>query len=262
MEHLITNLIVVLVLTATVSSLIFLFNRVRKFSRISLWLTGGAISLNILYYLYGIFQNRLIPFSGPADSFLFFAWSIMVIYLAVELKYKTGVFGSFILPLALFSSIYALISPREVDHLLSGSKGAVLVIHASCAFLGFAAFAFTGGVAIMYLIQERQLKSKHTSGLLFHRLPALDTLDKLGYHLLLVGFPLLTVSVLSGILWSGTSRASYFQLQPKEVWFLIIWILYGILLQARAAVGWGGKKAAYLAISSFLLACLPLFIIS
>ena len=68
-----------------------------------------------------------------------------------------------------------------------------------------------------------------------------------------VGFPLLTVAIISGSIWSEQSMGSYWVWDPKQTWSLIIWFLYAALLHGRLTIGWRGTRAAILALLGFIV---------
>jgi cytochrome c-type biogenesis protein CcsB len=120
------------------------------------------------------------------------------------------------------------------------------------SFLGDGMFAVTFIAGIMYLIQEYQIKNKKF-GSLYARLPSLETLDSISRHSLMYGFPLLTIGMITGAIYAQHALGSYWRWDPKEVWSLITWLLYAALLHERLAVGWRGRRAAFMAIFAFLV---------
>ena len=238
---------------ATLHYLLFLLNRRRLVAKVATISTICGFSIHSLCLILTFASGK-----SAFSSISFFTWAMLLIYLIIENKYRIEVFGSFVLPVVFISSILAELSPHETGNIFYSSKGILIVLHASCAFIGYASFAFAFCMATMYLIQERQLKSKHP-GALYFRLPSLDILERLSNTCITIGFPLLTIAVISGIFWAGTTRASYWSWKPREMWFMSTWVLYAILIQARHAVGWRGRKASYLAVFTFILSCLPLF---
>ncbi len=204
---------------------------------------------------------------GANNILSFLAWTIVLVYLILEWKHKIWVMGSFVLPLAFLSSLYASFLPAEIRSVISNvpvdirpviSKAdkLFLIVHISLAIIGFASFAVACCMGIMYLLQEKQLKS-HRPNFLFFRLPALDTLDRLSYRCISIGFPVLTVSILIGLAGIAGMRSSIFSWRPIEIWWFAIWVFYALLLQARFTAGWRGRKASYLTILIFILALLP-----
>jgi cytochrome c-type biogenesis protein CcsB len=120
------------------------------------------------------------------------------------------------------------------------------------AFISYATFTISFGAALMYLIQQHFLKKKKL-GSLFQRLPALETLDEINYRCLTIGFPLLTVAIITGAIWAESAWGTYWSWDPKETWSLITWFIYAALLHGRMTIGWRGKRAALLSIAGFLI---------
>jgi cytochrome c-type biogenesis protein CcsB len=192
---------------------------------------------------------------GPSESLSFFAWSLALIYLVIEFRYGNRVLGAFVLPLVLLAGSAAAAVPQRLHQLAPGLRGAGPFVHVTLAILGNAAFAVTCCAGIMYLLQERQLKSRQFRKIGL-RLPPLEQLDDIGIKSILVGFPLLTLALITGVLWAEHARGSFFQLRPRETWSVVSWLIYAGILYARVSAGWRGRKAAILAILGF---CLVLF---
>ena len=128
-----------------------------------------------------------------------------------------------------------------------------LPAHASLSLLAYDCFALAAVGGLMYLLQERNIKRKRF-GLLYSRLPDLETLDRLGLHCLSVGFPLLTLGMITGSLWAWRAFGSYWRWNATEVWTLAVWLIYAALFHQRLTVGWRGRRAAWLAIGALALA--------
>jgi len=243
---------------ATLHYLLFLMLKKKQgIARVGMGFTVAGILTQTAALMLVTIRRGHMPFSSSTDVLFFLAWAVVLIYLIVEAKYRIEVIGSFVLPVAFLASLYASLLPRRLEPVISSAKGLFLTLHVSTAVIGIASFAFAFCLAVMYLLQERQLKS-HRPGRLFFRLPSLDTLDRLSYRCLSIGFPILTVSVITGILRIATKRASFFEWKAVEMWWLGVWLLYAVLLQARFTAGWRGRRVSYLTIILFVLACLPL----
>jgi ABC-type transport system involved in cytochrome c biogenesis permease subunit len=102
----------------------------------------------------------------------------------------------------------------------------------------------------MYLLQERQLKSK-SLGAIYYRLPSLEFLDLLGHRSLLIGFPLLTAGLIAGAIQAHHAWGRFLTWDPTQVLSLLAWVVYAGILQARLTAGWRGRKAAILSILGF-----------
>ncbi len=192
-----------------------------------------------------------LPIAGMHQASSFFAWCILLIFFFLEYRYKIGIMGSFIMPIVFLLALSSSMFPREILPLSPVLKSFWFNIHISIAFLGYASFAIAFGVGIMYLLQEHYLKAKHLGGL-FKRLPSLQVLDEINYRLITIGFPLLTIAIITGALWAESAWGTYWRWDPKETWSLITWFIYALVLHARLTAGWRGSRAAILSIIGFL----------
>ncbi len=190
------------------------------------------------------------PLGSSFESLSVFAWVLVLIYLVLEFRYHNRIFGAFVLPIVLLAGSTAAALPDRVGALRPAWRGAGLWLHVSLAVVGNAAFALTFCLGLMYLIQERQLKSKSPRPIAY-RLPSLELLDTLSYRALFVGFPLMTLAIITGSLWAAHAWGSYWAWDPKQTWSLITWVIYAGLVHARLSAGWRGRKAALLAIIGF-----------
>jgi len=183
----------------------------------------------------------------------FGAWVLVGGYLVVDWRFKVPVLGAFVTPLISLALLLVLIAgpggaeggPGMVGREV---RGALLPVHISLALIGVAALALACGVAVLYLLLERQLKSKRF-GRVFHRFPSLETLDRINYRCVTIGFPIYTVALILGGLWAYKLLEAEFRIE----WALslLAWVFFGVLLQARMMVGWRGRKAAILTIAGF-----------
>lgn len=197
-------------------------------------------------YLYQ--QGR--PPANLAEWLSFYAWATAAVYLLTEVRYESKVIGSFVIPLVVILLGTSTALPRAIESLSPPLKNVGVWAHVVLTLLGNAAFALACCGALMYLLQERQLKSRHPGGL-FHRLPSLNLLDDLCHLALSLGFPLLTLGLLSGALLAYSTFGSFLTWDGKQIWSIATWIFYAALLHGRLAGGWRGRKAAILSIIGF-----------
>jgi ABC-type transport system involved in cytochrome c biogenesis permease subunit len=117
--------------------------------------------------------------------------------------------------------------------------------------LGYTAFFLTFAAGLLYLLQERELKSRRPRAW-FHSLPPLESIDDLAYKSLSIGFPFITIGIVTGAIWASSLWGPEWPRDPKIAWAFATWIIYLALLSARWIAGWRGRKAAYIAIVGFL----------
>jgi len=189
------------------------------------------------------------PFTNLYESMVFFAWATSVLYFLFELKYKNKTLGSFITPVIFLILAYTSLGGpgirKEVEPLIPALQSNWLIAHVITAFLSYAAFAVSFGASVMYIIKAGK------SGGFWDKLPSQETLDEINYKAVLIGFPLLTLGIITGAAWAHYAWGSYWSWDPKETWSLITWLIYAAFLHARFVKGWRGKKAAVLSIIGF-----------
>ena len=189
------------------------------------------------------------PLSNLYESLVFFAWTIALIYLILEHRYRNRTIGAFATPLAFLAMAYASMSPNisdKIQPLIPALKSNWLTVHVMTCFLGYAAFAIAFGVSVMYLIRTRSDRD----GILGH-LPDNEMLDELTYQLVMFGFLFLSIGIITGSVWANSAWGSYWSWDPKETWSLITWFVYAVLLHARMMRGWSGKRIAWLSVLGF-----------
>jgi ABC-type transport system involved in cytochrome c biogenesis permease subunit len=84
-------------------------------------------------------------------------------------------------------------------------------------------------------------------------IPEKDMLDRMVYRSIQVGFPLMTLTIVTGAVWANYAWGRPWGWDPKETWSLISWIVYAVYLHARLVHGWKGRRAAFIAIIGFLV---------
>ncbi len=196
------------------------------------------------------------PLSNLYESVVFFAWTIVLIFLLIDVKYRYRAVGAFVLPFALLAMAWAQLmtgSQKEIQPLVPALQSNWLLYHVVTCFLGYAAFAVACGVSIMYLIKVKHEDSAGNApvGGLLSLFPPSRVLDDLNYRAIMLGFPLLTLGIITGAAWANYAWGSYWSWDPKETWSLIVWFIYAAFLHARITRGWVGKRAALLSIVGF-----------
>jgi len=240
---------------ATIICGLELFRGSKATSRIMFGFVLAGFILHTANILARYIISGHMPTASLHEASSFFAWCIVLLFFFLEYRYRVGLLGSFIMPIVFIMMLTSSMLPRKIEELSPLLQSSWLFVHTAFAFIGDAAFAMAFGVGIMYLIQEHYVKSKHLGGL-FQRLPSLQILDEMNYRLITIGFPFLTLAIITGALWAESSLGTYWRWDPKEVWSLITWFIYALVLHVRLTVGWRGKKAAILSIIGF---CIVLF---
>ena len=192
------------------------------------------------------------PLSNLYESVVFFAWSIALCYVLMDLKYKQRAVGAFVIPFAFIFMIWGQLGLNaEIQPLVPALQSNWLTYHVITCFLGYAAFAVACGASMMYLLVIGREERKGDKQGLMGIFPSAKILDDINYKAIMFGFPMLSLGIITGAAWANYAWGTYWSWDPKETWSLIIWFIYAAFLHARFTRGWVGRKAAWLSILGF-----------
>jgi len=191
------------------------------------------------------------PSATPHEVLMFLVWASMFIYIAVDAFRPVKAFSAFFVPLIALLAIGA--AYLDAGSASPAARGVWVKLHGMSALLGTGAFALAASAALMFIIQQRQLKGKHT-GKLFAALPSLDLLDRLNCISAVGGFVLFTLALFSGAALSQTLKTSE---QIRNGWLLLgvcalAWAVFGIVVYCRLTQKFRGRKIAYLTLAGLL----------
>ena len=239
----------------------------------------STILANVL--LFSILCSRWIvagyfPLSNLYESLLFLTWSLLTVYLYIETKTKSRLIGTILIPVTLLINGFAnlTLSPemQKSSPLVPALQSNWLMMHVSMMILSYATLIIGSLLCILFLVisnyQDIDLKMMDNSSLPLYnvmvdyyeakvisssneiselgKLKLLQSLDNWSYRIIGLGFPLLTIGIISGGVWANEAWGSYWSWDPKETWALITWLVFATYLHARITKGWEGKKTAIL----------------
>ena len=244
------NLLVFIYGLSAIGYFIFFITQKQEFGSRAfvLVLSGWILQAGLLAYRWLVFKSFAV--SNLYESLNFFAWIIVLVYLISEFRRKLWTDGVFVLPLVVSLAAYAATLNSDLRPLPAVLKSPWMAVHVTLCFLSYACFTLAFCFAVMYVWQEKELKSRKVDGFFF-RLPALEFLDRLGYQAVVFGFIFLSLGIVSGSIWAQKAWGVFWNWDPKETWSLVMWLLYLVYLHGRLMSGWRGKKSAYLSIIGF-----------
>ena len=190
------------------------------------------------------------PLTNLYEVQVFVAWSAVLFYLLIGPSYRVSFLGAFTAPVVLVLGLVSLLAPIDVARAEPLRRSPWVESHAAIGIIAFGAFALGFVTSAMYLLQERQLKS-HRLWPLFRLLPSIDQLDVIGFRLLILGFGMLTIGMIGGVV--SVAAVGHWAV-AKTIWSVAAWVLYGALLGARGFEMWRGRRFACGAIALFVLA--------
>ncbi|HET9405906.1 MAG TPA: cytochrome c biogenesis protein CcsA [Candidatus Sulfotelmatobacter sp.] len=222
------------------------------FSRIAL----HAASLGMVFHFVSLVEAFV---HGPAvlasvhnaESLL--AFLSMTFFLIIYTIYQTTSPGVVVFPIVFFLTFVAAVDQQPVLLASFVQHKGWLIAHIILIFTGYAALLLSFGASLLYLLQERRLKSKNPTSLIGF-LPALEVIDQIGYRSLLLGFPFMTLGLITGSVVAMSAYGHVDFLDPKILLSVLMWVVYMIMVFTRWNSGWRGRRAAFLATCAFVAA--------
>jgi ABC-type transport system involved in cytochrome c biogenesis permease subunit len=213
-------------------------------------------------------EVRHVPFANPSRAIGTFVWLLALSYLYLELTSEERAMGVFILPIAIVLQVIPTIDPgiERTDPLLDSPW---FWIHTSSLLFAYASFALAGVLGLTYVLQFKEIKKKQL-GFFYTRLPSLQVLDVMNSRAVTVGWLFMTAGVIVGIIWATQARAAapydprlqaFSFADPKIFVAVLTWAVYSFAVVSRRAMGWHGRRAAFVSAVGFgivLLNFLPI----
>jgi cytochrome c-type biogenesis protein CcsB len=209
------------------------------------------------------------PLSNLYESLIFLSWGISTIHLFVEFRTQSRLIGSIASPIVFllsgFSSLTLPIEMQKALPLVPSLQSNWLMMHVSMMMVSYATLIIGSLLSILYLAftlfkKKKVNVEKTTTNILTvqqssisSQSPILQTIDIWSYRIIGLGFPFLTIGIISGAVWANEAWGSYWSWDPKETWALITWLIFAVYLHSRLLKGWQGTKAASLGSCGFFV---------
>jgi cytochrome c-type biogenesis protein CcsB len=285
-QNFLSNIVFGILLFTTIFywvSLLFLKekNKLSQIGKIS------SFCANIL--LFFILCSRWIvagyfPLSNLYESLLFLTWALLTLYLYIEFRTNSKLIGAVLLPVTLFVIGFANLTlsadMQKSSSLVPALQSNWLMMHVSMMILSYATLIIGSLLCILFLVisraqdinlkiidksftpvynivvdyyENQMLALSSSEGVKFGKIKLLQTLDNWSYRIIGLGFPFLTIGIISGGVWANEAWGSYWSWDPKETWALITWIIFATYLHSRITKGWQGKKTAIIGSIGFFV---------
>ena len=212
----------------------------------------GAFYTGVILQLVSIVEEAVATGHFPANDFYqsvtLCAFLIALLFLFVYWRYRFESLSVFIFPLVFVLTLMGGLKSPPARWTDATVRNAWLIVHVFLVLVGYATLLLTAVASVLYLIRERQLKSKKPSPS-FDRLPPLGTLDELMTKAMAVGFVFITLAVIAGSTWASIEAGPRWIGDPRIVISLATWALYLAMVFLRGMAGWRGRKAALMVIA-------------
>jgi ABC-type transport system involved in cytochrome c biogenesis permease subunit len=224
-------------------------------------LLAGALLAHTFHIGMQTMQAGYAPLVGTTAAISAFVWLLGLSYLYVELTTDERAMGAFVATLLAALAILPALNP-SIDARPALLRSPLFTIHVLSMLLAYASFALACVVGITYVLLFKEIKAKHL-GYFYARLPSLQVLDVMNARAVIIGWLFLTFGLAIGIVWasqiagSPDPRAQAMHIaDPKILIAVICWATYSFALIARRAIGWSGRRAAWLSAVGFIIVLL------
>ena len=218
--------------------------RNERMAKSATWLLVTGLVANTVALVLRAIEVKHAPLVTTYESMSFWAWLIALVYLILQFRFRIRILGALVTPLAFLVLAAASLLPASYKAnkpLMPALQSRWLEFHIATCFIAYACFAVSFIVGIAYLVKKS------------------DTMDRIGYKAISVGFPFLTIGIIAGAMWANVAWGAYWQWDPKETWSLITWFIYAIYLHLRIVAKWKGKYTAIVSVVGFVAVVFTFF---
>jgi cytochrome c-type biogenesis protein CcsB len=243
-------------LASAISYILYAALKKEQIGKVATVILSIGIAAHTIALILRTIEVKHAPFVTIYESLSFWAWLIAVIYLVFQFKLRIRFLGALVTPLAFLAIAAASILPdqyKQSSPLVPALQSHWLEFHIATCFIGYACFAVSFAVSLAYLLKRTDNPKS---------LMTMDKLDSIGYKAISIGFPFLTLGIMSGAIWANMAWGRYWGWDPKEVWSLITWFIYAVYLHLRIVSKWKGRPAAFTSIIGFAAVIFTFFGVS
>jgi len=237
------------------------FNSKKELSTAKRLFLFFTILIHFFYLLLRTIEFNHTPITTVFEIFTLLAFAITVSYYIIELVTEIRSTGTFILFLPLIFQIVSTLNIKDLIEVKDILRSPFLGIHVFTALTGYAGITFSAIYGILFLTLYNQIK-KQKYGLIFDRLPNLEILEYLSQVSALVGFIMLTIAIVIGIIWlpQAFTEPKYFD--PKLIATIFVWLFYAFGLTGKWLFKWSGRKIVYLSLTGFIISLFSMSVLN
>jgi ABC-type transport system involved in cytochrome c biogenesis permease subunit len=233
-----------------------------RVGRVASSLLAGAVLAHTFVIGMQTVEAGYAPLVGTTAAISAFVWLLGLAYLYVELTTDERAMGAFVTVLLAVLALLPALHAADMEPRPELLRSPLFTIHVLSMLFAYASFALAFVLGVTYVLLFKEIKAKHL-GFFYARLPSLQVLDVMNGRAIIVGWTFLTCGLLVGGIWatqihaSPDPRAQAMSVgDPKILVALVCWAMYSFALFARRAIGWSGRRAAWLSAIGFVIVLL------
>ncbi|MCW5981755.1 MAG: cytochrome c biogenesis protein CcsA [Bryobacteraceae bacterium] len=211
----------------------------------------GSFTVGVVLHMVSLVELSVVLGHLPLDNFFesmsMCAFLMAVLFLFMYWRYRFTSLAVFLFPLVFIMTLVSATERPVSTWTDDRVRDAWLMIHVLLVLIGYAALLLTAAASIIYLMQEKRLKTKRTG--MLDRLPPLGTLDAIITKSMGFAFVFITLSVVAGSTWAFIESGTRWIGDTKVAISLVTWGFYLVMVFLRTSAGWRGRKAAILVLT-------------
>ena len=234
----------------TIYYLIF-FNKKKELERHTTPILTFLILFHGLSIIFRLIALKMLPLTTIFDSFSFLAFSLLVVYLVIELTLKNKSTGIFVLTLAF---IFKTISTFHFKWYIEKNEilaNPTFAVHAAMTVIGYTAFSLSAIYAILYIIQHYKMKRKKFD-ILSMQLPPLTYLERMSIHSVLIGIILLGAGIFLGHFQALQVLGKFWLSDPKIIITDLILLFYFVGYLLSQSFKLRGRWMAVISLTGYI----------
>ena len=222
------------------------------------------LGLGLIAHYFALLERsrglHTVPYHDLYGSMSLFGWLLALTYLGLELFHRQRSVGAFVLPFIIVFFVAAHLAPA--DRLSPApARGIAFAFHVTLSILAYAAFALSFVFSLIFLGEERLLRSRKLGNVVW-RLPPLELLERMSRSSVLVGLVSIAIGTALGFVWVDRLRGQTGYYDPKYVITLLVLLLYVLYFQLARTASWRGSRASKLCIFNFFVVVMSFTVVN
>ncbi|MCF8259719.1 MAG: cytochrome c biogenesis protein [Melioribacteraceae bacterium] len=251
--HLLNILLPILYLVAFVAYTYDFIGEASNFTnskRIFLFVT---LFLHTVYLLFRTIEFTHAPITNKFEIFTLLAFAVSFSYFILELMTDVRGTGLFIIVVSFAFQTVSSIFIQDLVEVKDVLRNGLLGIHVVSAIMGYSGFTISAVYGILFIVLYKNIRNSKF-GIVFKRLPSLEILETLSFKSLLIGYVLLTIAILIGVVWLPTAFPDFKWSDPKLISSGVVWLIYTAGITIKLKDGWYGKRVIFFSLTGFTVA--------
>ena len=249
-------------LSAFILYIFTLFKQKRFIRRVDVLLLALGFTVHCVSLFIKSLQLVSQPIRDPFYSINLFCWTLAGLALFLQWRVRMRFLAGSILFVILLFGFLAFSIPRQSYSTIPSFNAFCFGTHLLFSYAGYAAFLITFLSAVLYILLEKLIKRKSSSGVFYDNLPSLEAMEAINYRSLWAGVIMLALGLVFGFVWMHWEHISLPWYDSKVVSTLVTLVLYTLIIILRWLMKWRGKKVAYLAVIGFMFVLLTFVIVN